>query len=92
MSDKKGRIINKNSLVNNSSFVKEQYEGLLVCSDEQGFYNIGVQLNENDVLIVDQAKETNVRERIQNWAAQVEDIQKKYGSSGESLENYQGLS
>ncbi len=83
MSDKKGRIINKESLVNNSSFVKEQYEGLLVCSDEQGFYNIGIQLNDNDVLIVDQAKETNVRERIQNWAAQVQDIQSKYSSGYE---------
>ncbi len=83
MSDKKGRIINKDSLVNNSAFVKEQYEGLLVCSDEQGFYNIGIQLNDNDVLIVDQAKETNVRERIQNWAAQVQDIQSKYSSGYE---------
>ncbi|KUG04446.1 hypothetical protein ASZ90_018114 [hydrocarbon metagenome] len=91
MSNIKGRIINKESLVNNSAYVKEQYEGLLVCSDEQGFYNIGIQLNENDVLIVDQVKETSVRERIQNWAAQVEDIQRKYGSSGESLENYERL-
>ncbi len=88
MSDKKGRIIKKESLLNNSGFAKEQYEGLLVSSDEQGFYTIGIQLNENDVLIVDQAKETNVRERIQNWAAQVEDIQRKYGRS-EPLENYQ---
>lgn len=88
MSDKKGRIIKKESLLNNSGYAKEQYEGLLVSSDEQGFYTIGIQLNENDVLIVDQAKETNVRERIQNWAAQVEDIQRKYGRS-EPLENYQ---
>ncbi len=84
MSDKKGRIINKEFLVNNSAYVKEQYEGLLVCVDEQGFYNIGIQLNDNDVLIVDQAKETNVRERIQNWAAQVQDIQGKYSSGYES--------
>jgi hypothetical protein len=31
--------------------------------------------------VVDQAKETNVRERIQNWAAQVQDIQNKYGNT-----------
>jgi hypothetical protein len=80
MSNIKGRIINKESWVNNSAYVKEQYEGLLVCSDEQGLYNIGIQINDRDVLIVDQCKDTNVRERIQNWAAQMQDIQKKYGS------------
>ncbi|MGI6420658.1 MAG: hypothetical protein ACOX0N_00345 [Syntrophomonadaceae bacterium] len=81
MTEMKGRIINKESLVSSSPYVKEQYEGLLVCMNQDGLYNIAVQLNDNDVLVVDQAKETNVRERIQNWAAQVQDIQNKYGNT-----------
>jgi hypothetical protein len=71
MTEMKGRIINKESLVSSSPYVKEQYEGLLVCMNQDGLYNIAVQLNDNDVLVVDQAKETNVRERIQNWADKV---------------------
>ena len=85
----KGRIINKESLVNGSPYVKEQYEGLLVCMNQDGLYNIAVQLNDNDILVVDKAKETNVRERIQNWAAQVQDIQNKYGTTDYQQPNLQ---
>ncbi len=81
MAELKGRIITKESLVNSSPYVKEQWEGLLVCMNEDGLYDIGVQLNDQDVLVVDQAKETNVRERIQNWAAQVQDIKSQYGTT-----------
>jgi hypothetical protein len=48
MTEMKGRIINKESLVSSSPYVKEQYEGLLVCMNQDGLYNIAVQLNDNE--------------------------------------------
>lgn len=90
MENKKGKIISKNEFLSQGSFAKEQYEGLLVSADaRQDCYNIGVQLGEDQVLIVDQASDDNVRERIQNWASQIQDIQKKYGVQGD-LQNYSG--
>lgn len=88
MQDKKGEIISKREFLAHGSYAKEQYEGLLVSSDiQQGCYNIGVQLGEDRVLIVDQAREDNVRERIQSWAPQVHFIQKRHGVRSD-LENY----
>lgn len=88
MKDKKGQVMSKDSFLSGGMYSKEQYEGLLVSSDmEQGCYNIGVQLGEDQVLVVDQAKESNVRERIQTWVPQVQEIQKKYNVKN-NLENY----
>lgn len=88
MQDKKGKIISKNEFLAHGIFAKEHYEGLLVSSDsKQDCYNIGVQLGEDRVLIVDQAREDNVRERIQTWIPQVQEIQKNHGVHGD-LENY----
>ncbi len=82
MEDKKGIIVNKDDFTNNSHYIKEHYEGLLIGSDiEQGGYNIGVQLDDHRILIVDQAKESNVRERIQVWGPQVQEIQKKHSTT-----------
>lgn len=80
MSHLKDKVVKKETFLSNNEFAKEQYEGLLVASDtETGLYNIGIQVNDNEVLVVDHATEHNVRERIQNWAAQIQDVQKKYG-------------
>jgi hypothetical protein len=88
MKDKKGQVMSKDSFLSGGLYSKEQYEGLLVSSDmEQGCYNIGVQLGEDRVLVVDQAMESNVRERIQTWVPQVQDIQNKYNVKND-LENY----
>jgi hypothetical protein len=64
MQDKKGKIMNKDEFLAQGSFAKEQYEGLLVGADSsQDCYNIGIQLSEDKVLVVDQARSDNVRER-----------------------------
>jgi len=82
MEDKKGKIMNKDDFVQNGLYTKEHYEGMLISSDiEQDGYNIGVQLDENRILVVNQAKESNVRERIQVWALQRQNIQRKYNTS-----------
>lgn len=88
MQDKKGQIISKEEFLRYGSLAKEQYEGLLIGSDaQQNAYNIGVQLSENEVLIVDQSDESRVRERVQVWASQVQDIQRRHGVQ-QDLQNY----
>ncbi|HHW61793.1 MAG TPA: hypothetical protein GX404_07800 [Syntrophomonadaceae bacterium] len=87
MQDKKGKIVSKEEFLRYGS-AKEQYEGLLIGSDaQQNAYNIGVQLSENEVLIVDQSDESRIRERIQLWASQVEEIQRQHGVQ-DDLGNY----
>ncbi|MEA1962486.1 MAG: hypothetical protein U9N81_14675 [Bacillota bacterium] len=88
MADKKGQIMNKQQFMQSGDYAKEHYEGLLIGSDiEQGCYNIGVQLGEDQVLIVDQSSDSHVRERIQNWAPQVQDIQRQHRVTND-LGNY----
>jgi hypothetical protein len=88
MEARKGEIISKSEFLSHGSYAKEQYEGLLVSSDaRQGCYNIGVQLDEDKVLIVDHAHDNDVRERILNWSSQIEDIQRKHGAKAD-LQNY----
>lgn len=90
MRDTKGQILSRDEFISRGQYAKEQYEGLLVSSDEaQGCYNIGVELGNNRILVVDQARETNIRERIQVWAPQVQSIQKEYHAKNE-LHNYSG--
>lgn len=88
MQDKRGKIVSKDEFLSQGSYAKEQYEGLLVGADtSQDCYNIGVQLGENKVLVVDRARQDNIRERIQTWVPQIQDIQKKHGVQGD-LQNY----
>ena len=84
----KGKVVSKSEFLKNGLYNKEQYEGLLVSADSSSeLYNIGVQLSETQVLVVDQAQAGNIRERIQGWAPQVHDIQKQHGVHNDS-ENY----
>ena len=86
--DMKGKVVSKQEFLRDGLYDKEQYEGLLVSADSaSGWYNIGVQLGENKVLVVDQVKDTNIRERIQGWMPQVSDLQKQYNVRNDS-ENY----
>ncbi|MGI6487296.1 MAG: hypothetical protein GX964_02900 [Syntrophomonadaceae bacterium] len=88
MTVKRGQIISKEEFMAGGHYGKEQYEGLLVSGDvEHGYLQLGVQLDEDRVLVVDSASEDNVRERIQNWAPQIQKIQKEYGSNMD-LQNY----
>ncbi|HEX3012162.1 MAG TPA: hypothetical protein VHQ70_09065 [Syntrophomonadaceae bacterium] len=88
MQDKKGKIISKKEFLAHGSYAKEQYEGLLVGADSQeNCYNIGVQLDEDRILVVEQTHPNNIRERIQAWAPQIYDIQKSYGVQND-LQNY----
>jgi len=76
---KKGQVMDKKEFLKNGLYAKEQYEGLLVSADTNAnLYNFGVQLTDDKVLFVDQVDESRVRERIQNWAPQINRIQREY--------------
>lgn len=78
MADIKGKILSKKEFMKDG-FTKEYDEGLLISANmDQSGYNIGVQLSEDEVLVVDQADEDRVRERIFAWAPKVQDIQREH--------------
>jgi hypothetical protein len=57
---------------------KDRIPGLLIRSDENGYYNIGIQINDNEVVKVDSALEDNAISRISYWSDKVEKIQNLY--------------
>jgi hypothetical protein len=84
----KGQIISKQDFLKDGQYAKEQYEGLLVSSDvEQGCYNIGVQLDEDQVLVVDHSDENQIREKVLCWSSQITDLQHRY-HAGNNPQNY----
>lgn len=88
MSDQKGQIMSKQEFLSKGDYSKEHYEGLLISSDlAQGCYNIGVQLGEDQVMIIDQSNDSHVRERIQTWAPQIQQIQREHRVQNDP-ENY----
>lgn len=88
MRAQEGKMMAKQDFIKDGLYTKEQYEDLLVSSDlEQGCYNIGVQLDENTVLVVDHSSDTEVRQKILNWSAQIEDIKEQYNVDT-NLQNY----
>ena len=75
-----GKIVSKQEFMKNSPFTKEQYEGILTSVDAQaGCYNIGIQLSENEILVVEQASDQNIRDRLLAWSNQVDAVQQQYG-------------
>lgn len=88
MSVQKGQIISKQEFLKNGQYAKEEYEGLLVGSDvEHGRYNIGVQLDENKVVVVDSSSEQQIKDKVLWWSSQIVDIQHRYNASPDS-QNY----
>ena len=57
---------------------KDRVPGLLIRSDENGYYNFGIQINDNEVVKVDSALEDNAISRISYWSDKVEKIQNLY--------------
>jgi hypothetical protein len=84
----KGKIMNKDAFLQNIPYTKEPYEGILVSADTQNNqYKIAVQLSENQVLVVDQVRDSEVKERLLEWIPRVNDIQIQYGVNNDP-ENY----
>lgn len=88
MESQRGKVMSKDQFLKNGSYAKEEYEGLIVGSDvQQGLYNIGVQLAEDKVMVVDKASDNNIHEKLEEWVPQIQEIQRKHNVSNDS-ENY----
>lgn len=88
MQSQKGKIMSKEQFLKNGYYAKEEYEGLIVGSDiEQGSYNIGVQLAEDQILVVDTARDHNIHQKLEEWVPQIQEIQRQHNVAND-LENY----
>jgi hypothetical protein len=84
----KGKVMSKAAFLNNIPYSKEPYEGILVSADtEHNQYKIAIQLSENQVLLVDQVSDTEVKDRLREWIPRVNEIQVQYGVHNDP-ENY----
>ncbi|HOQ09682.1 MAG TPA: hypothetical protein PLG09_06110 [Syntrophomonadaceae bacterium] len=85
----KGQIMSKDEFLRNSQYAKEEYEGLLVSADTaSNQYKIGIQLDENRILLVDQVPDHEVHHRINQLVPQITELQRRYRSHND-LQNYQ---
>ncbi len=85
MQAKRGSIVSKQDFIKDGLYAKEEYEGLLVSSDQQqGCYNLGVQLAEDQVLVVDQATDSNINEKLKTWVPQIQTLQRQHNVKNNS--------
>lgn len=79
MSYSEGQIMSKEEFLKNRSYVKEEYEGLLVSADPaSGMYNIGLELEGDKVLLLAQVDEAGVHQKYHELVPQIAEIQSRY--------------
>lgn len=64
---------------------KDRVPGLLIRSDENGYYVIGVQINDDEVVKVESALEDDAMRKIMYWSDKVEQIQGLYKNNQPGL-------
>ncbi|MDD2372459.1 MAG: hypothetical protein WC109_10670 [Syntrophomonadaceae bacterium] len=64
---------------------KDRIPGLLIRSDENGYYTIGIQIDDNEVVKVDSALEDNALYKISYWSDKVEQVQNLYKNQAPEL-------
>lgn len=69
---------------------KDSVPGLLFRADENGFYNIGIQINDTEVVKVGSATEDNAMEKIQYWSEKIDDIKQRYKNRIPQLKPFGG--
>lgn len=85
MQHKRGSIVSKSDFLKNGLYSKEEYEGLIVSADvQEGCYNLGIQLAEDQVLIVDQASDSNIHERLETWVPSIQTLQRQHNVKNNS--------
>jgi hypothetical protein len=57
---------------------KENIPGLLIRSDENSYYNIGIQINDTEVVKVASAAEDDAMAKLEYWAGKVKEVQERY--------------
>ncbi len=69
---------------------KDNIPGLLIRSDENGYYNIGIQINDKEVLKVASAVEDDAMEKIDFWADRIDKIRERYKDREPKLKPFGG--
>ncbi len=69
---------------------KDQIPGLLIRSDENGYYQIGIQINDTEVVKVDSAVEDDAMKKMQYWKDHISEIQDRYKERKPSLKLFGG--
>jgi hypothetical protein len=67
---------------------KTRIPGLLIRSDENGYYNIGIQINDTEVVKVASATENEAMEKIEFWSDKINKIQDRYNDRTPSLQPF----
>jgi len=57
---------------------KDNIPGLLIRSDENGYYNIGIQINDTEVVKVASAGEDDAMMKIEFWADKIDQVKERY--------------
>lgn len=70
---------------------KGNIQGLLIRSDENGYYNIGIQINDTEVVKVASAAEDDAMEKIEFWVDKVDSIRERYKERQPKLKPFGGI-
>ncbi len=74
-----GTVMNKQTFLKSGSYSKEEYEGLIVSADvDNKIYNIGIELDGDKILVVDQARDTEVHDKVNEWFPRIQEVQQMY--------------
>ncbi len=69
---------------------KDNIPGLLIRSDENGYYNIGIQINDTEVVKVASAGEDDAMTKIEFWADKIDQVKERYKDREASLKPFGG--
>jgi len=70
---------------------KDHIPGLLIRSDENGYYNIGIQINDTEVVKVASAGEDDSMAKIEYWADRIDAVKERYKDRKPHLKPFGGL-
>lgn len=74
-----GSVMSREAFLKNSGYAKEEYEGLIVSADvAKGVYNIGIELDDGSILLVDQASDKQVHDKVHQWIPKIVEVQRMY--------------
>jgi hypothetical protein len=74
-----GSVMSRDAFLRNSGYAKEEYEGLIVSADvDKRVYNIGIELDDGNILLVDQASDTQVHSKVSEWYPRITEMQRMY--------------
>ncbi len=69
---------------------KDNIPGLLIRSDENGYYNIGIQINDTEVVKVASAAEDDAMAKIEFWADKIDQVKERYKDREAKLKPFGG--